>query len=92
MNESEVMAIVEAALHGRQFGDSSRPEMLMPLAPFKAFGISGNPVDVIGVGHVDDLLQFLVVEEDDGEIFPIFRERVFRDMDSARRADAGDSA
>lgn len=85
MNEADVREIVEAALREHQFGDNNRPETLMPLAPFKAFSASCNPVDVIGVGQVDDMLQFMVVEEEDGEIFPIFRERIFRNVESARR-------
>lgn len=63
-------------------GHTDKPEMLASVEPFKAFNASRNPIEVIGVGYFNNMLQFLVIEEAEGEIFPIFREHVFKDLAS----------
>jgi hypothetical protein len=91
MNRQDVEDIVESMLDERgsqscSASDDDKPEMLMPVRPFKAFNSSTNQVEVIGVGYFNEMLQFLVIEEDDGAIWPIFRENVFKDQESAQRS------
>ncbi|MGO4677518.1 hypothetical protein AB4Z40_31970 [Bosea sp. 2YAB26] len=84
MDRQELEDILdERGIKPRPDHDDDRPEMLMPVRQFKAFNTSGNPVEVIGVGYFNEMLQFLVIEEGDGEIWPIFRENVFKDQQSA---------
>lgn len=90
MDRSEIEDIVEAILDGRRIQPSGsndgKPEMLSPLKPFSAFNTSAEPVEVIGVGYFDEMLQFLVIEEAEGEIWPVFREHVFKSKESAQGA------
>lgn len=90
MNRGEIEDIVEAVLEQRgSIGtacDDDAPREVIPIKPFAAFGDMGNPVEVIGVGYFNGMTQFLVIDEDEGAIFPIFRENVFKDKKSAERA------
>jgi hypothetical protein len=91
MERHDVEDIVEGILEERGIqpgnsGDDNKPEILIPVRPFKAFNTSSNQVEVIGVGYFNDMLQFLVIEEGDGEIWPVFREQVFKDQKSAKGA------
>lgn len=91
MNRGEVEDIVEAMLdsRGTPLGasvDDDAPREVIPIKSFAAFGSAGNPVEVIGVGYFNGMTQFLVIDEDEGAIFPIFRENVFKSKESAERA------
>jgi hypothetical protein len=81
MDGEEIYGAVKAALddHAReQRTDTNRPDMLMPLQRFEAVGPDDEELTVIGVGYLDDILQFLCIVEEDGEIWPAMREQVFR--------------
>lgn len=90
MNRGEIEDIVESVLDSRGGAgpsfDDDAPREVIPIKPFAAFGDMGNPVEVIGVGYFNGMTQFLVIDEDEGAIFPIFRENVFKSKESAERA------
>lgn len=58
--------------------DDNRPKSVISIRPFKAIDNDDKPVEVIGVGYFDEIMQFLVIAEEDDEIWPTFREQVFR--------------
>jgi hypothetical protein len=91
MERRDVEEIVESILDergtdARSGHDDNKPEMVIPVRPFKAFNSSSDDVEVIGVGYFNEMLQFLVIEESEGEIWPVFREHVFKDQKSAQGA------
>jgi hypothetical protein len=90
MNRGDIEDIVESILDERGTSgatfDEDEPKEVIPIKPFAAFGDMGNPVEVVGIGYIRGMTQFLVVEEDEGAIFPIFRENVFKSRESAQRA------
>jgi hypothetical protein len=83
MDRLEVEELVHAILDERGNGhqsdpDSNKPDMMIAIRPFKAVGSEDEPIEVVGVGYFNDMLQFLCVVEEGGEIWPAFREQVFR--------------
>lgn len=91
MDRQDVEDIVAEVLkdRGQTIGgahDPDAPVSVIPIRQFSAFGEMGNPVEVIGVGYFNGVTQFLIIEEDEGAIFPIFRENVFKSKESAESA------
>jgi len=52
---------------------------MMRIDAFDAEDEGGDPVRVVGVTVEDDMLKFIVIEEDaDGAIYPIVRTQIFK--------------
>lgn len=97
MDRQDVEDIVEAMLDERGISiggahNDDVPTSVIPIRQFSAFGEMGTPVEVIGVGYFNGITQFLIIDEADGAIFPIFRENVFKDQKSAESAFAENGA
>lgn len=68
-------------------GDQAPPQKLpsrrmMPIRPFRAWDDEGDPCEVVGVTYTGDdrgSLEFVVVVDVDGEVFPSIREIVLRE-------------
>jgi hypothetical protein len=81
MDGEEMYGAVKAALddHAREKErDTNKPEMLIPIQRFEAAGEDGEQLSVIGVAYHGEILQFLCVVEEDGEIWPAMRDAVYR--------------
>lgn len=87
MDGDTIYTAVKEALddHAReQRQDTNRPEMLIPIQRFEAVGENDEPLTVVGVAYHGEILQFLCVVEENGEIWPAMRDGVYR-----RREDPG---
>lgn len=78
MDSRETYEAMRAAFTDALAEHKPEPPMI-PIDPFDAEDEGGDPVRVVGITTDDDMLKFVVIEEDaDGAIYPIVRTSIYR--------------
>jgi hypothetical protein len=77
MEEHPVIAIIDERLQELK-AEIQHPIQIIPIRPFKAWDEEDRELEVVGVVHNGDDLQFVAIVERTGECFPSMLDVVYR--------------